>query len=172
MGYTTDFSGEVQISPPLNSAEIAYLRDFNMSRRMYRDNGPLYAVPGSDHGQAHADDIRDYNQPDPDQPGLWCGWTVTDDGTAIVWDEGEKFYNAAAWMKYLTEMLLAPSSAAYIAEHKGEDARLALFTSAHTLNGEIDAQGENPDDRWRLVVRDNEVFIQSGEITYATEVPV
>jgi hypothetical protein len=45
----------------------------------------------------------------------------------------------------------------------------AAFTFNHTVNGEIDANGEDPDDIWRLVVRDNVVSIQHGQITFADE---
>jgi len=30
------------------------------------------------------------------QPGLWCQWIPSDDGTAIEWDGGEKFYEYVA----------------------------------------------------------------------------
>jgi len=41
------------------------------------------------------------------QPGLWCQWTATDDGTAIVWDGGEKFYNYIEWLQYLQAQILS-----------------------------------------------------------------
>lgn len=37
--------------------------------------------------------ILDYNDPPAGQPGLWCQWEVSEDGTAIKWDEEEKFYD-------------------------------------------------------------------------------
>jgi hypothetical protein len=39
MGYTTDFDGHIQVSPPLNADEIAYLKKFNETRRMKRTSG-------------------------------------------------------------------------------------------------------------------------------------
>jgi hypothetical protein len=33
------------------------------------------------------------------------------------------------------------------------------FTFDHVVNGTIDAQGDDPDDRWQLVVVDNEVRV-------------
>ena len=35
------------------------------------------------------------------QPGLWCQWTVSDDGKTLEWDGGEKFYYYTDWLKYL-----------------------------------------------------------------------
>lgn len=169
MGYNTDFFGEITITPALNSDEIAYLRDFANSRRIHRTRGPLYAVPGSDWGQSgDTDDVLSFNNPDPDQPGLWCQWVPTDDGTELVWDEGEKFYDSAAWMTYLVTNLLAPSGRPYIDAHLGEDPRLAAFTCDHRLDGEIEARGEDDDDRWRLVVVDNEVTTVDGEVVFHT----
>jgi hypothetical protein len=166
MGYTTDFSGQVSVTPPLNPHEISFLTDLATTRRMDRTKGPLYAVNDGNFGQSHADDILNYNRPHADQPGLWLQWVPTEDGTAIEWDEGEKFYEAAAWMKYLVQNLLAPSARAYIEAHKGEDARLAHFTCDHVVNGQIEAQGEDPGDRWVLVVRDNVVSTADAIITF------
>ncbi|MEN0072243.1 MAG: hypothetical protein AAGC63_14795 [Propionicimonas sp.] len=172
MGYTTEFFGEIDITPALNSEEIAYLRDFSESRRIHRSRGPLYAVPGSDWGQSgNTEDVLDYNRPDPDQPGLWCQWVPAIDGSALTWDEGEKFYNAAEWMTYLVTNLLAPSARPYVDAHVSEDPRLAAFTCDHHLTGEIEARGEDHDDVWRLVVTDNEVTTIDAEVVFrsATE---
>jgi hypothetical protein len=156
MGYTTDFRGQVSISPPLNMDEISYLNDFAATRRMDREKGPFYVRGGGWAGQAREDDIRNYNMPDPSQPGLWCQWVVSDDGTRIEWDGGEKFYCSVEWMRYLIDTFLAsPPDAATLAAMTAADPRLAEFTFDHVVNGVIDAQGEDPDDRWRLSVEDN-----------------
>lgn len=74
-------------------------------------------------------------------PGIprtpWCQWVPTDDGTAIEWDGGEKFIDSLPWMRYLIATFIAPAR--------------------HVVNGTIEAQGERADDRWDLVVVDNEV---------------
>ena len=46
MGYTTDFVGHIDITPPLNDDEINYLTAFAESRRCDRPGGP-YDVPGN-----------------------------------------------------------------------------------------------------------------------------
>lgn len=149
MGYTTDFWGAVKIDPPLNAEEVDFLKRFAGSRRMKRGKGSYYAEPGNDFGQAHEEDILDYNTPPDDQPGLWCQWVPTQDGDALVWDQGEKFYSPVEWMKYLIEHFLKPEALAKKA--------LPFLQANHVCNGTIDAQGEDSDDRWRLVVKDNNV---------------
>lgn len=111
MGYTTRFKGEIKIDPPLSPEEVTALNTFADDRH---GDGDVY----------------------PGFPSFYCQWVSKKDGTAIVWDCGEKFYEAEAWMNYIINHFLA---------------------EAHTLNGEIIAQGEDVDDRWKLVVKDNVV---------------
>jgi hypothetical protein len=46
MGYTTDFIGHIDISPPLNDAEQAYLKAYAASPRTGTEQTP-YVVPGN-----------------------------------------------------------------------------------------------------------------------------
>ncbi|WP_063772022.1 MFS transporter [Kitasatospora mediocidica] len=157
MGYTTEFTGHVTITPPLNPAEIAYLRKFAGTRRMDRDNGP-YFVDGTGHaGQGHDPDIRTFDKPPAGQPGLWCGWVPTADGSAIEWNRTEKFYDSPEWMTYLIDHFLKPGA------HTQSNPGFADFTFNHLLNGTIDAQGEEPWDTWQLLVRDNKVSTSEPE---------
>lgn len=193
MGYTTDFEGEIAIVPPLNEHEASFLRDFNRSRRMIRRKGPLFVKGSGDFGQGHDDDIIDFNRANGEgaspyrelsdedrtylesfgQPGLWCQWVPSDDDTELVWDGGEKFYNAPEWMKYiLTKLLCGETARAYVAEHIDEDERLQHFTFDHVANGTIYAQGEDPGDRWMLVVEDSVVYVAEAEVTYKNAEPV
>lgn len=168
MGYTTDFSGSVTVTPPLNPHEVSFLKDLAQSRRMDRTKGPLYANPGDDYGQQHEDDILSYNNPHHTQPGLWLQWTPTDDGTEIEWDGGEKFYCSPEWMKYLIDNLLGPNGRSYVETWgpAADDPRLLKFTFDHVVHGEIEAQGEDPDDRWMLVVENNVVKVADANVTY------
>lgn len=149
MGYTTEFQGQINIDPPLNAAEIEYLQKFANTRRMDRANGPYFVDGGGFKGQGHDADVRDHNRPPEGQPGLWCQWVPNADGTAIKWDEGEKFYYSQEWMTYLIDHFLKPGALAASA--------LPFLQANHTLNGIIKAQGEDMDDRWKLVVADNVV---------------
>jgi hypothetical protein len=150
MGYTTEFSGQIDVVPPLDKDEIAFLKKFNQSRRMDREKGP-YFVDGTDsYGQGRDADIRNYNEPPEGQPGLWCQWVPTECGCAIEWDGGEKFYDSAEWMKYIVEHFLKPGALAI--------GKVPAIKGGHVLNGEIMAQGEDSDDRWKLIVKDNVVM--------------
>ncbi len=161
MGYTTEFWGEIEIEPPLNEEEIAYLKKFSDTRRMNRGKGD-YFVDGTDaFGQGQDKDIIDYNASPPEQPGLWCNWIPSVDGTSIEWDGGEKFYSPAQWMWYIIWHFLSPNPIAKI-RHPEQFA----FLEGHVCNGEIDAQGEDGDDRWKLIVIDNVVSVQDSEIVF------
>lgn len=61
---------------------------------------------------------------------------MSQDGASIEWNGNgsEKSYEMAAWMKFLIDNHVTPN---------------------HVVNGVIDAQGEEPNDRWQIHVRDN-----------------
>lgn len=165
MGYTTEFLGGVEISPPLNEAESIYLRAFAETRRMERDRGPYFVGGSGYRGQVHDEDVSNFNAPPTGQPGLWCQWVPNEDGTALEWDGGEKFYEADQWMSYLIEHFLKPEAHA----SASGDPRFAEFSFNHVLNGEIEANGDDPDDRWLLRVSDNEVFVLDGNLSYVNQ---
>lgn len=172
MGYSTDFSGFVTIDPPLNDVEVGYLTKFSDTRRMNRERGPYFVDGPGFAGQDRTPDIIDYNTPPAGQPGLWCQWIPagsisagdwtpearTDHGfgSAIYWNGGEKFYHAEQWLAYLIDHFLRPDAHA-----KGHDG-FKHFTFDHTVSGVIYAQGEDPDDRWRMVVTDNVVTVEAA----------
>jgi hypothetical protein len=76
-----------------------------------------------------------------DRPGhgFYCQWLPTEDRTGLEWDGEEKFYDGDLWMAVLIDRFLQPGG--------------------HVVNGVIDAEGEDPDDFWRLEVRDNVVYV-------------
>lgn len=151
MGYTTTFNGQVAVEPPLNPAEIAYLAHFADSRRHQRPDGP-YNTRNYGWGEL-AEDA--YNRPHDGQPGLWCQWIPTADGTGIEWDGNEKFYQATAWMRYVIDHFLKPGA------HAQGQPGFEAFTFDHTVTGLIKAQGDEPGDTWELIVVDNEVAGES-----------
>ena len=165
MGYDTKFKGFFKITPTLKPEHKAYLEKFAQTRRMkmrpdgasepdpvrkavglsygsegahYVDNEGAYYVgnPGS-FGQDHTPFVLDYNTPPTGQPGLWCQWTPNSDGTALVWDGGEKFYHYKEWLDYLIKQFLKPWG--------------------YTLNGEVEFQGEEPTDKGTIFVKNNVV---------------
>lgn len=155
MGYTTEFSGEIKVSPPLNSAEQSFLDDFAETRHMKRVKGPLF-VDSSDNSY-RALDIIDANNPDSSQPGLWCKWEPADDGHLIRWNGAEKFYDSEEWMRFLIDNLLSEKGREYVEKCHSGDSRLNQFTFNHVCNGIIEAEGEDEDDKWLLIVKDNVV---------------
>ena len=164
MGYDTEFSGAFTVDPPLNAHEIAYLRDFSVIRHMDRTLGPYYR---HDAALGHSD-IDDRNQPGPDQPGLWCDWMPSPDGEHIVWNGSTRARRSEYWMVYLIQTFLQPG-ARLAAEldspvpGRHYAAEFAHFTFDHVLNGQVDAQGEIEDDKWRIQIVDNVVTVRSED---------
>lgn len=194
MGYTTDFWGQFDLTPQLSTEQREYLRAFNETRRMARDEekaallpDPVreavglpvghegaYFVGGQGFmGQGGDDSVVEYNEapgmtkwryPDEEydrylarrqeaiengaQPGLWCQWTPNDDGTAIVWDGGEKFYDYVEWIEYIIRNFLKPWGI--------------------VANGDVEWQGEEPADRGRIQVRDNVVRAATYTLHWAS----
>lgn len=143
MGYTTEFEGAIAIHPPLTVAEFTYLKAFANTRHMKRGKGPYHV------GEERGSDVIDQNSPPDGQPGLWCHWIPNEDGTALVWDGGEKFYHATEWMQYLLDHFLGPNAKA-VGKVKG-------ITGGHTLTGIIEASGEERGDIWHIVVTNGRV---------------
>ena len=150
MGYTTEFRGEFTLNRTLQPKIKEFLAKFNNTRRMgrkldssYGIEGEFYVDGGGVCGQGHEESIVDCNVPPSTQPGLWCQWTPNEEGTAIVWDEGEKFYGYTAWIVYLVEKVLKPNG--------------------YVLNGAVEWRGEDFDDNGTITIRDNAVFINDNE---------
>lgn len=156
MGYSTDFSGSLTVTPPLNEHEAAFLADFSDTRHTSTDHGPLEIAGPSVSG----------NDPQFGKPGIWCHWIVDKDGE-LAWDGQEKTYNHDQWLAWLIQHLFGPEARAFVDEHLSDDPRLQHFTCDHTVNGTVDAQGEEPDDMWRIKVVDNDVTVQYPEIVYS-----
>jgi hypothetical protein len=167
MGYTTDFTGSFDVTPVLEPEHREYLSKFAETRRMKRDSvkakemkdevreavglpigedGGYFVGAGGHAGQNNDDSIENYNSPPHNQPGLWCQWTPNEDGDAIEWDCGEKFYNYVEWLDYIVEHFLKPWG--------------------YTLNGEVEWQGEDSYDLGKIVVTDNEIDVKTGRIVY------
>lgn len=170
MGYTTDFEGSFTLDSPLTDAQTAFLKEFGDTRRMSRDIAKLKAIPkeklngkmlklleevglGLEYyggtgcaGQDQDGSIVDYNRPPAGQPGLWCQWVPSEDGSEIEWDGSEKFYNYVEWIKFIIEHFLKPWG--------------------KVLNGEVEWQGEERDDRGMIVVKDNVVTTKKAKVTW------
>jgi hypothetical protein len=157
MGYTTEFIGSIKVEPPLSKREVDYLNAFSGSRRMDRKKGPFYVDDGHV-GFMPAEDVIDHNQPPTGQPGLWCQWVPSEDGSEIAWDGGEKFYCPDQWMAYIRSYFVV-LGAARLAEPHALD-----FQTRHEMSGLIHAVGENgAEDVWRMKVDKDGVWVAKGE---------
>lgn len=152
MGYSTDFEGRIEITPPLNPAEIKYLTAFSKTRHMDRKQGEYFVDFENGYNTTEIG-VYNCNQPPPGQPELWCNFVPTKDGTAIVWNECEKTYGAKEWIRYIINHFLKPSASA----SKSKLPYFTEFTFNHICNGELIAQGERLLDRWLLIIKDNVV---------------
>jgi hypothetical protein len=153
MGYTTDFEGSFNITPVLSQKDNEFLTKFSETRRMARNVGPEYGIEGEFYvdgtgwaGQDSDKNVINYNKPPSTQPGLWCQWVPTDDGSELVWDGSEKFYNYVEWLQYLIDKILAPRG--------------------YTLNGECQWFGEERDDVGVIIVKNNKVTTKVGKLVY------
>ncbi len=165
MGYTTDFDGAFELDKPLTPEHYNYLTAFGDIRHFRRDTDKLQDMSdpkreavglplgrdgefyiGSETlgfmGQVRDASTIDYNNPPPSQPGLWCQWIPTEDGVAIEWDGGEKFYSYVEWLQYIIENFLKPWG--------------------YVLNGTVRWRGENFDDIGVISVIDNQIKVEES----------
>ena len=165
MGYSTDFSGELELNPPASEELVTFVNKWKNTRRMKRDVSKLtdktkglkgnFGVDGEFYigkgfaGQDQDESIIDYNQPPSTQPGLWCQWELSEDGTTLEWDGGEKFYAYEEWLEYMITNFFEPNGI--------------------KLNGEIEWQGDDSSDMGIIKVVDNKVKIGVAKITYDYE---
>lgn len=154
MGYTTDFRGALEITPPLNPKQVDYINLFCSTRRMKRDpkvlqemykgkhgfngtygnKGEYFAFDDGNMGQKRDNSINDFNSTGS-IPGLWCNWKITEEGTNLEWNGGEKFYNYTEWLQFLITHFFTVWDV--------------------TLNGEIQWRGEEWDDNGTITVIKN-----------------
>lgn len=197
MGYTTSFTGDWTVTPPLEERHRLYLNQFAESRRMARDPekaeklpDPLRIAVGLPIGYEGAyyvgtadkftsqfdvqdDSVINGNEPpgapripstSPGwwttylaakatahqlgiaQPGLWCQWIPNEEGTRILWDDGEKFYEYTEWIEYLLAHFLIPWG--------------------YTLNGQVYWEGEESLDQGLIEIVNNVVAVKRAHITY------
>jgi hypothetical protein len=166
MGYSTNFTGQFDLEKPLAVEHYSYLKRFAKIRHMrwldekvehmadptrtavglpagfegmYLTND-LVMEESYGHHYPHNSAIIDYNREPAGVPGLWLQWVPTEDWKAIEWDGGEKFYDYVSWVKFLVAHFLVPWG--------------------YVLNGRVEWQGEDPDDRGAIIVENNVVMAQ------------
>ena len=168
MGYTTTFTGQFVLDRPLSRVHSSYLKAFRDTRRMKRNadladkldddirllarlpigkDGGYFVGGKGMAGQDNDASVLEYNNPPNGQPSLWCHWAPSDNGEGIEWDGGEKFYHYIEWLKYVVQSFLSPWG--------------------YTVNGTVEWQGEESDDRGRIVVENNNISSQRAKIVWS-----
>jgi hypothetical protein len=120
MGYDTDFKGAFTFDRPLTVEHANVLAEF--AEKDHREEHTLSA------------------------PSAYCQWVPSQDGTKLVWDGGEKFYDYVGWLKYLIKHYIEPWG--------------------YKLNGEVTWQGEDSTDMGKIVVEDSDVRVLKACVTY------
>jgi hypothetical protein len=79
MGYSTTFSGQIQIEPALDWKQRDEINEFCQA----------------DHRTAG-------------YPGIWCDWEVNEAGDRVGWNGNEKSYEMTRWAQYLIHTYFGP----------------------------------------------------------------
>jgi hypothetical protein len=167
MGYTTDFFGSFTLDSPLSIAQKNFLEEFAETRRMKRDVTKIPSIPNKnekmiqllkevglgleyyggtgDFGQDRDPSVVDFNASGI-FPGLWCQWVPSEDGKEIVWNGSEKFYYYVEWIQFIIKHFLTPWG--------------------KVLNGEVEWQGEERDDRGLIVIKNNKVTTKKAKVSW------
>lgn len=174
MGYTTEFEGSCQFDTPLTQSQVAYIHAFSRTRRMKRDESlvsllsdPLrnsVGLPIGCEGEYYVGDeglfpgekgIIDCNCPAATQPGLWCGWTVSVDGTTFEWDGCEKFYSYIEWLHYMIDNFFAPwgKHMSGIITWEGEDERDTGTIRINSNHVNVEYSDEAVTQYWAQIYR-------------------
>lgn len=172
MGYTTDFSGALGITPYLKQEHIEYLQEFAGTRRMKRDpavvetlndpyrkavglpvgcEGEFFVGADVNKGDIYDHSVVDHNRPPKTQPGLWCKWTVDNMGRYFEWNGEEKFYDYIEWLDYLITNFYEPWG--------------------YKLNGDLHWVGEDSEDFGSISVVNNVISVSVGEKHYKDPEP-
>ena len=157
MPYETTLTGEFAITPPLADAHLAYLLAFSRTRHMrcatralkkradpLREaaglplgRGGAYFVGGLDLLTLGNAAVTNSLKPPHGQPSLYCKWTPTPDGRALVWQGKGAHYEQ--WLDYLMKHFLLPWG--------------------YVLCGRVVWQGQRPTDSGVLCIKENLVVV-------------
>ncbi|MDJ1505212.1 hypothetical protein [Xanthocytophaga agilis] len=112
MGYSTAFEGQFNFSRSLTETERNILKEFT-------DKTHDVAI----------------------MPSTWCQWVSNENGTALVWDGGEKFNTYIEWLHYLIKNYF---------EQWGIK-----------LDGEVNWYGDESADKGIITIKDNYMTIKA-----------
>ena len=173
MGYTTDFRGQLSVTPALTPEQLAFITAFNETQRMGRDPKVVmeYAkgedgLPGADKtnaeevygkfGEYYVGDnsigVIDNNAAPGQsrifgetecQPGLWCQWTVYADDEQNQTFEWDGGEKFYEYVKWLEYMV-----------------KFFFTPWGVMLNGTIEWRGEEWDDNGVITVENNVITVK------------
>jgi hypothetical protein len=98
MGYTTEFYGDLEVSPALSPITVAEFNEFCSQRH---EGGGV--------------------EPGDPQYSIWCDWEVSADGTAISWNGSEKSYAMDDWLPWLLARFCRGHKVNGVIEASGEE---------------------------------------------------
>lgn len=170
MDNKAKFQGEITVNPPLNEFERSYLLAFHKTPHVIYVDGPLHVTSDDNETFAPTEDeyysVIDRENFDTSQPGLRSFWDINDEGTGMLNEEPENAVMAGEWLDYIIKSLFSDKAKSYVGMHHTGDRRFDRFSFNHVFNGVIHGYGENPDDIWRITVKDNVVTTQKATVTY------
>ena len=165
MGYSTDFNGEIKISPKLKTIDKEFLDKFFQIRHMKRDMSKLKGISknaikefgkdGCFYLKDYYDDIKE--MPDDktiinindcgDMPSLYCDLEIVEENgeSFVQWNGSEKTYGVNVengWFTWLIDNFFKPCG--------------------YVLNGEMTWQGEEDDDTGTIKIENNIVSLNFG----------
>jgi hypothetical protein len=123
MGYNTDFEGEFHVVDSRGEPDELTMAVFKQLNDLAED--------GTEDSRA---------------PDYWCQWVASDDGRAIYWNGGEKFYDYVEWIRYILDAILKPAG--------------------FGLVGEVVWNGEESSDVGKIIAKGNEIDTKRATITF------
>jgi hypothetical protein len=188
MGYTTDFTGHLDMSRSLSQTEADYIRAFNEVRHMRRDVNKLHEVFKGNQGNPFATTIEeiygregeyfvgnestgvlDHNEP-PGSPARMDDWSAWWDKRQSAIKNGDSL--PGLWCQWTVnregdrlewdggeKFYNYVEWLQYLINHFFEKWGVKL-------NGHINWSGEDRADVGRIVVKDNQIQILTGKTIY------
>jgi len=186
MGYTTDFSGSIEIKRPLTQKQVKYINLLSETRRMKRDVNKLMKLYKGEHGNPSAKDKTDANEVYGYQGQFFakddgqCG--QNDDGSVLDYNcpAGQTGFmqgkNALGQPGLWCQWEISPDGK-YLEWNGGEkfynyiewlEYLIQNFFNpwGRKLSGEIEWFGEDREDLGIIIVKKNEVSTKLGKITF------
>lgn len=161
MGYSTKFLGRLDIAPPLNDAEVDWLRAFaEIDRRHYRNPYDVAMNPRVvEQERAQGPRSKDESTPNPfstlsprdGSPYPHLDWVPCIDGCCLLWNGTEKSRMALEWLEYLTDHFLRPGAHA----HDSGRREFEHFTFDHQVNGTLAGERDDTGELFLIRARDN-----------------